>query len=197
MQGRKKLKIIGLGFMILGVCLLACGGWVDHQADVREESVRVHTQEVQQILKQDVIPEEPVKTPTVVALQSVEIQGRSYIGLLDIPALALSLPVEKDFSYPALNSNVCRYVGSCSQQNMIIAGHNYACHFGSLKNLQTGDAVIFTDVLGVIHTYHVAQIEILEETAVEELPWDQPGLTMFTCTPGGLQRVVVRCSPDE
>ena len=41
-----------------------------------------------------------------------EIEGNGYIGLLEIPALGLSLPVMSEWSYPNLKLAPCRYSGS-------------------------------------------------------------------------------------
>ena len=41
-----------------------------------------------------------------------EIDGQSYIGVLDIPALGLSLPIISTWSYPGLQIAPCRYSGS-------------------------------------------------------------------------------------
>ena len=74
------------------------------------------------------------------------VNGRNYIGTLDIPALGLSLPIISNWSYPALTVAPCRFMGSPYKDDLIIAAHNYACHFGQLKNLSEGSSVIFTDI---------------------------------------------------
>ncbi len=51
-----------------------------------------------------------------------EIDGQSYIGVLDIPALGLSLPIISTWSYPGLQIAPCRYSGSAYLENLVIAG---------------------------------------------------------------------------
>lgn len=75
----------------------------------------------------------------------------------------------------------------------MIAAHNYSCHFGQIKNLKTGDEVYFTDMDGIVNNYTVAEIDILNPTAVEEMTSGEFDLTLFTCTYGGQSRVTVRC----
>lgn len=87
----------------------------------------------------------------------------------------------------------CRYAGSLSTQDLVIAGHNYPSHFGRLNELEPGDSVQFTDLTGRVLSYTVVELETLEKTAVEEMTsgiWD---LTLFTCTVGGSARLAVRC----
>jgi sortase A len=126
-------------------------------------------------------------------MPTVEIDGNSYIGRLDIPALELSLPVMSEWSYPNLKLAPCRYEGSAYQNDLIIAAHNFKRHFGTLRNLSYGDSVTFTDAEGNVFHYEVAEIEQLEPTAIEEMKDGGWALTLFTCTVGGSYRVTIRC----
>ena len=126
-------------------------------------------------------------------MPELEIDGVKYIGILEIPALGLELPVISSWSYPALNIAPCRYVGSAYTDDLVIAAHNYSTHFAGLKELQPGCAVIFTDSDGNRFEYEVVLTETLQPDHVEEMKsggWD---LSLFTCTIGGQYRVTVRC----
>lgn len=123
----------------------------------------------------------------------VNIDGYDYIGYLQIPALGLDLPVMDTWDYERLTVAPCRQFGTVRKNDLVIAGHNYASHFGGLSGLEQGDAVSFTDVDGRTCHYEVGAIEILDPTEVEAVrtsPWD---LVLYTCTYGGRQRVVVQC----
>lgn len=124
------------------------------------------------------------------------IEDIPYIGILEIPALELTLPVISQWSYPLLKIAPCRYEGSAYQNNLIIMAHNYASHFGSLSSLRLGDTVTLTDVDGNIFSYQVVELETLQPTAVEEMESGQWDLTLFTCTTGGQTRLTVRCALD-
>ena len=124
---------------------------------------------------------------------TVEIDGRDYIGRLDIPVLGLSLPVLSQWSYPNLKAAPCRYTGSTYAEPLVIAGHNYKSHFGSLKELVPGDTVQFIDVDGNIFSYVVCQTDLLGKYDVEEMDAGEWDLTLFTCTMDGKMRVTVRC----
>lgn len=62
---------------------------------------------------------------------------------------------------------------------MVIAGHNYSSHFGSLKNRVQGDAVTFTDMDGNVFCYQVAEIETLPPYATQEMTSGEWDLTLF------------------
>lgn len=130
-------------------------------------------------------------------MPTVEIDGNAYIGTLDIPVLDLSLPVMSDWSYPKLKTAPCRYAGTTYQSGFVIAGHNYRRHFGPLSRLVPGDRVTFTDVDGNRFYYQVAEIQVLEPTAIEAMTSEDWDLSLFTCTLGGQTRLTVRCDKVE
>ena len=122
-----------------------------------------------------------------------EIEGNGYIGLLEIPALGLSLPVMSEWSYPNLKLAPCRYSGSSYTGNFTIAGHNYSTHFGPIGGLNAGDSITFTDMQGNRFAYEVQVVETLEATAVEDMVGEEWDLTLFTCDLSGESRITVRC----
>ena len=122
----------------------------------------------------------------------IEIDGYDYIGVLQIPSLDLTLPVISDWSYPALQIAPCRYEGSAYDGGMVIAGHNFDSHFGKLSQLEPGDEIRFVDLSGNTFTYAVAETEVLEATAIEEMVTGNWDLTLFTCTLSGQTRFTVR-----
>ena len=79
----------------------------------------------------------------------------------------------------------------------MIAAHNYESHFGRLSQLQAGDVVIFTDVNGADHCYEVVLLETLPKEATQEMIASGFALSLYTCTPGGANRVTVRCNAVE
>jgi len=125
------------------------------------------------------------------------IDGWEYIGVLEIGALDLVLPVMSGWSYPALRKAPCRYQGSVYSHDLILAGHNYSSHFGNLKTLALGEEIVFTDVLGNRFVYELADREELPGTAVEDMEDGDWDMTLFTCTLGGRSRVTLRCELAE
>ena len=131
------------------------------------------------------------------AMPEETIDGRSYIGVLDIPALELSLPIISEWSYGALQIAPCRYSGSAYLDNLVIAGHNYRSHFASLPQLQPGDSVTFTDMDGNVFSYEVSSLETLSPYAISDMTSGDWDLTLFTCTVGGQSRLAIRCDRTE
>lgn len=122
--------------------------------------------------------------------------GYSMIGTLRVPSVGIELPVLSSWSMELLNVAPCRYSGSIPTEDMILMGHNYRSHFTPLHQVALGAEVEFEDVNGVSYAYTVAEIVILHENQGEQLPSDYP-LTLFTCTAGGDNRIVLRCKNDK
>ena len=123
----------------------------------------------------------------------VDVDGRSFIGTVEIPSLGLLLPIQSEWAPENAKVSVCRYKGSVYDNNLIVAGHNYVEHFGNLKNLHTADEVIVTDMNGKSFYFEVTDIETLGSYDIEEMEAGEWDLTLFTCTIGGANRVTVRC----
>lgn len=133
------------------------------------------------------------KTETV---PEKEYLGYSMIGTIRVADLGIELPVLRDWSYELLEVAPCRYSGSMPAENLIILGHNYKSHFTPLHRISEGTAVEFEDVNGVIHNFTVDQTEILYKRHLDRLESEHP-LILVTCTSGGQNRLVVRCSAAE
>ena len=187
-------KKIGISCVILGViCLLTAIGFVLYNR-YEEKNGETTSQELLQNVQttiQEANQTEPVQT--TYKILTVPVGEYESIGILSIPVLELELPVLTDWSYQKLKKAPCHYYGSYYETDFVIAAHNYNSHFGRLSQLQAGDLVLFTDVTGHIHCYEVVLLETLIPTATEEMITSGFDLSLYTCTPGGSNRVTVRC----
>lgn len=202
-RARKKVSSI---FIITGLLLIAAALFLtgfnlydEHRAERSVDHVleQMKPQETP-VLREGEIPDYLLNPDMEMPVENID--GRDYIGTLEIPSLDLVLPVLGNWNYPNLRVAPCRYTGSAYQGNLIIAAHNYPSHFGNLKHLQEGEMVRFTDVDGNRFTYQVVVRETLEPTAIDEMQSEEDGawdLTLFTCTIGGQSRVTVRCVQVE
>ena len=188
-------KQIGIGCILLGIlCLLTAVGFAvynRYEASQGEKTSQILLQDLQ-----TAIPESPPAQEKSVPseMQTVLLGSYESIGILSIPVLELELPVLTEWNYEKLKSAPCHYYGSCYGSDFVVAAHNYPTHFGRLSQLQPGDLVLFTDVTGTVHGYEVVLLETLQPTATEEMITSGFALSLYTCTPGGGNRVTVRCS---
>lgn len=133
---------------------------------------------------------------TLVRNEGILIQGDLYIGLLEIPSLGLALPIHMDLTYSKLDTAPCVYTGHLSENDLVIAGHNYRSHFWYLRDLGVGASLSITNPNGKVYRYQVAEKQQLHESQVADLEArDDWALTLFTCDyPDSSQRIVLRCS---
>lgn len=193
---KKGRLCIVLGLLLLAAALVLTG-YNLLEGSRAQRSAAAAVQVLEQKLP-EVTPELPQwQQYPEMELPVVTVDGLDYVGLLELPALGLELPVLERWSYPNLRQAPCRYQGTAYRSGFVIAGHNYPAHFGSLRNLTAGDSVFFTDMDGYRFAYQVAAVEVLPPTAVEEMSDEGWDLTLFTCTPGGQSRVAVRCLRAE
>ena len=92
-------------------------------------------------------------------LPEVERDGVSYVGVLELPAIGLTLPVQTRCTDSALGRSPCRLTGSLYDGDLVVVGLDYASHFGLLRDLVPGDEVRFTDVRGDQFDLQVATVD--------------------------------------
>ena len=190
-----KICILAGTMMILAAGLLLLKN--QHQAETAGQAAAAAFLEIQQTAPADTASgEEP----------TVEIDGLTYIGTVSIPAIDRELPVLARWNTADAKKAPCRYTGSVLTDDLIIAGHSYASHFGRLNRLKPGDEVVFTNAAGVgfkkivvtnaagvAYRYQVADQELIRGTDTASMQAGDWPLTLFTCNYGGTMRVTVRC----
>lgn len=137
-----------------------------------------------------------VLTPEM-EMPTAGVDENGYIGILTIPSQGLELPILAQWSDKALKTAPARFSGSAYTGNMIIAGHNYDSHFGRIPDMELGDTASFTDIDGNRFTYEMIDLVILEPNDVETLEAGEWDLTLFTCTWGGAQRIILRFAEQK
>lgn len=145
----------------------------------------------------DVEPEGDSYAQADPALPEKKYMGYTMLGSISVPSVGIKLPILDQWSEEMLKVAPCRYAGSISGGNMIIMGHNYKSHFNPLHDVEVGAEVEIENTIGKVFRYRVAKIEYLQGAEGEKLPTKEYPLTVFTCRPGGLERVVLRCELTE
>lgn len=204
---RKPMKaLVPILVMALGLSLIFCSAYLVIGNRAEDEKAGTYARDVDQILEYH-IDESPMaeylsnsefipdyKLNPEMAMPEHEVDGAAYIGNLEIPVLDLELAVQSELTYPGLKKSPCRYTGSAYLDDMTVAAHNYKTHFGTLKNLEPGDAVYFTDMDGNRFEYEVAELREIDPRPIEQVTESGYDLVLFTCTLGGATRVAAYCN---
>ena len=202
MRNKLGSLLIALGVLaLLGAAgLFGYNQWDNARAEKAADAVLTQLEETIERPK-TILPGETVVSSEAAAdapeMPVTFIDGYDYIGYLSIPSIGLALPVMQQWSEPGLKIAPGRYSGSLYNDDLVIAGHNYARHFSPIKHLAAGTEVLFVDMDGAVWHYAVSASEVLQPTQIEQMTtktsadsWD---LTLFTCTTGGQARYALRC----
>ena len=208
-------KVFGILFMILGIALVSGAMLLllsnrQEDQEAGEFSDAILTQMQEQIQEQiqanrseettepylDNVPLEFLE-PEDLVMTEKEVKGYACIGYIEIPDLSIQLPVISEWSYPKLKVSPCRYSGTTRGEDLVIMAHNYKSHFGKISTLSEGAPIRFVDMDGKVWEYQVVAKDVLNPEDIEDMIAGEYDLTLFSCTPGGQQRVTIRCDKVE
>ena len=193
-------KISGKYVILLGAALILSALFLAvHNRSEDRLAGREATQMTEKVQEKIKNSENSISQPDTVLdpeMPKVKIDGYDYVGYLSVPAIRIELPVMAEWDYSRLKKAPCRQFGSSRSDDLVIAAHNYRSHFGRLKELETGDEVVFTDMEGIVNTYTVEKTQVLEPASVELVENSGYDLVLYTCTYGGKSRVCVFCDRE-
>lgn len=190
------LIALGLALILTSACFFFR---YEQEAEAAGENARLLLTDLTRVIEQNreqALYDTAQREPVPGQMLQTSLQGHDLVGILRVPGVGVELPVLNDWSYDLLKLSPCRYSGSIEGQDLILMGHNYKTHLAPLRRVSPGDRVEFLDVSGTSHAFTVVETEVLKPTQLDELTGSDHALTIFTCTPGGQSRFVVRCSPD-
>lgn len=122
-----------------------------------------------------------------------EIGGEEFIGLLEIPAYDLTLPVSADWEEKQLNAYPCRFWGSTYNDTLIVGGADAEGQLDVLSMLDLGDEIFVLDLTGAEYAYCVERIDRSQSAEAEKLYDPEDDLTLFVRDTYGLDYIIVRC----
>ena len=159
MKKGKALITIGLLLIAAALCLVVYNLVTTYIAGVA-------TQKAADMLADNMDETDTADLPDYVLnpemeLPIVTIDGRDYVGILEIEPLDLKFSVLNEWNYPNLRVSPCKYASTPYLGGFVICAHNYDSHFGRIKNLLQGDRITFTDMEGNVFNYEVVGVEIV------------------------------------
>ena len=194
-QGKQKAAVLPAAFVVLGALLVVAAVALAGYNLVYDRSAEQRAQQVLEDVRAQ-MPEHALLDYAAPSgkLVSVQVDGRSYVGIVELPALDVCLPVQSTWSEE--NVDLCPGVlaGTPYEGNLVLGGMNYASHFGRIADMADGETVTFTDMNAHTFTYRVASAE-----TVDARDWDAIraggdwNLALFCNTYSGMQATVVRC----
>ena len=185
MKRRAGMICMILGAVLIGAALslFLYNEWDSARAEERAEQVLEQMQKQteddaeEETEDENISGEETERTEQENALadtddfgkEIISIDGNDYIGWISIPSISLELPVMAQWSEEGLKTAPGRYAGSPSEDNLVIAGHNYRRHFSPIKWLEPGTEISFTDAEERVRYYEIEETEELLPDQVEAM----------------------------
>lgn len=175
-------KILSNLLILIGIIAIALAAYIFWQEQQLENTAQTASQTALATMKTEITNVETSENTEIL------IDGTLYMGILSIPTLNLELPIQNSWSYEKLSQTPCLY----QTEPMVIAGHNYKAHFGTLSNLKTGDQVMLTYANGEVEKFYVSSMKTIKDTEVEAVTNSKYDLTLFTCNYNDInERIVV------
>ena len=176
---QKLLPIIGL-CLILGSLFWILGLRLQTQADQNRCQTLAGQLEA-------MLPERTPGLPDPEAgMPALEIEGRDYVALLEVPGFGVLLPVEDPWNNRLRTP--ARFSGSAWDE-LVIGGPEAQFYF--CEKIDPGAQILLTDMTGAEFTYTVTRVDRAREARREWLEgWD---LTLFCQDSYAMEYIALRC----
>ena len=185
---RSPLPLCLAGLALCGLLLAAA--WqvrMHHSAQKSRETAR----QLQTLL--------PERTPGAAVefldprMPALEIDGTDYVGLLEIPAFGVGLPIEDGWKGGTRTSAVRRFWGSAYDRALVVGGPDHPGQFDFCDDINIGTPVTVTDMTGVQFSYIVSWVDRAKRADARWLTESGHALTLFCWDVYALEYVAVRC----
>lgn len=122
-----------------------------------------------------------------------EVDGVDVIGILEIPAWDVALPIGDVWESKTRASFPRRFSGTVYDNSLIVGGYDQQGQFDCLKRLDVGTVVTVTDMTGARFSYEVTSI-VRKDTADAAVLTDlQTDLTLFMREAYSMNYILVHC----
>lgn len=112
----------------------------------------------------------------------LELNGRDYIGLIELPEYGVSLPVAADWDTGLFPFRPACYSGTLYSGTLIIGGSGGEDCFAFISQLDAGECMMFTDARGVRYAFTVSRITHHAALGAAELNDPESSLLLFAKT---------------
>lgn len=188
---KKKTNI----FLVLGILLiLGSMAWLMYSQIYARHAQTTAKQLTAQI--EVLLPEryaavaEAYANPDMPVLQ---VKGIDFSALIEVPAFGVTLPVCSEWNTELLHDFPCRFSGSTYSNSLIIGGSDQYGQFDFFTQLDTGELIIITDMLGAEYTYTAERIERSKSADYSRLSSADYPLTLFVRDSYSMDYILVRC----
>lgn len=182
------LLILGMALVAVSFCALLFFGLRSHLGMKKGQRV---VSQLEQLL-----PEREPGIPGIYsdpAMPALEIEGEDYVGILEVPAFGITLPVADIWDSGKLYAAPRRFFGSVYEAPLVIGGADAKGQFAFCGQIDPGAVITFTDMTGAEFTYVVTRVDRASHAGAQWLTKDSFPLTLFCADSGSMEYLAVRC----
>ena len=187
-KGARFLQVLGVLLILASLGLLAWLKVSDVRAQQDTAAVTERMTQLLEVRSSGILSEGPMPT--------LELNGRDYAALLEVPGMNVTLPVCDDWESRNEVANPCRYWGSVYEGNLILGGGRMA-QLAFCAQLDLDDRIVITDLQGREFVYEVKSILRRDDITFDKLREGEYPLTIFTHDGSSNRSIVVHCGLPE
>ena len=183
---RKWLLWIGFALILAGLGLLVGFQVAGH---VWQNRAAALVARIEAVLPQRTAGAE--ESYRVMDMPALSLRGQDLIGLVEIPAYGVKLPIGGRWQAGKMGRYPSRLDGTVYDGSLIIggSGSQLAC----LKQIGHGETVRVTDLRGAVFTYTVSRIRRARNASADTLRSENARLVLFMRDLHTLEYVIVEC----
>jgi len=129
------------------------------------------------------------------AMPAVELNGKDYVGIIEIPLYNTSLPVASSWGKRDVTSLPCRYSGSLYDGSLIIGASE--AQFKSADTISVGDEITFTDMTGAVFNYIISDIRVSDKAEIDALLFETADLSVFVKDTLSSKYTIIFCNLES
>ena len=179
-------------FFRAGICLLAAAGLLlifwNGSVHIARQKAAAYVSALESAMppRVNAVPEARQTN----AMPVYYLDGKDFIGILEMPRYQLTLPVGNDWGeqFP------CRFTGSVYDETIQIGATTQKGQFDFYRELTVGDEVLFTDMEGSRFYYQITDIRYARHADPETLQQKDGALVLFIQNIYALEYVILYCN---
>ncbi len=182
------LLIVGIALVVISLGILLISQLSQRGASKRARELVVQLRQLMPQTYPGVLDDR-----SNVIMPSMEIEGESFCGIIEIPAYNADLPICDVWNASTVGKYPCRYIGSVYDGSLVIGGSDNAGQFDFLKQITGGDRVYVTDMTGARYAYTVSDVFRTSDVSTEHLTGQEGDLVLYAKNSFSLDYTLVIC----
>lgn len=181
---------MGIGLLVLGAVVLSCWQWGIHDAQQKAEA---YVATIRSLVPEP--QDAPLEERRDNTMAELSLEGKSFVGLLEMPKWGSVLPVGADWGkasrYP------CRLSGSVYDGTLQIGTTSQTGQYDFYREISVGDEVTFTDLEGNRFSFRVADIRYEQHADQSALQQKDAALTLFVKNVYSFEYILIFCDSNR